>query len=69
MSTSPAPALRRRRGRPLPLAACGPQGCGYTVFIGKDHLGEGDQELGYNLLRMALFTLSQGIPFRPVCSL
>ena len=30
------------------------------MFIGKDHLGEGDQELGYNLLRMALFTLSQG---------
>ena len=43
-----------------PPAACGPQGCGYAVFIGKDHLGEGEQELGYNLLRMALFTLSQG---------
>lgn len=34
-------------------------GCGYAVFIGKDHLGEGDQELGYNLMKMALYTLSE----------
>ena len=46
---------------PMPLLTpCGPQGGGYTVFVSKDHLGEGAQELGYNLLRMALFTLSQG---------
>ena len=32
---------------------------GYVVFIGKDHVGEGDQELGYNLMKMALFTLSE----------
>ena len=57
ISGTGAPAAE---GTAPPLAACGPQGCGYTVFIGKDHLGEGDQELGYNLLRMALFTLSQG---------
>lgn len=31
----------------------------YAVFIGKDHLGEGEGELGYNLLKMALYTLSQ----------
>lgn len=40
-------------------AACGPGGCGYAVFIGKDHVGEGDGELGYNLMKMALYTLSQ----------
>ena len=57
ISGTGAPAAE---GTAPPPAACGPQGCGYTVFIGKDHLGEGDQELGYNLLRMALFTLSQG---------
>lgn len=46
---------------PMPsLAACGPRSGGYAVFVSKDHLGEGAQELGYNLLRMALFTLSQG---------
>lgn len=35
-------------------------GCGYAVFIGKDHVGEGDGELGYNLMKMALYTLSEG---------
>lgn len=34
-------------------------GCGYAVFIGKDHVGEGDGELGYNLMKMALYTLSE----------
>lgn len=43
-----------------PLASCGSGQGGYAVFISKDHLGEGAQELGYNLLRMALFTLAQG---------
>ena len=38
--------------------ACAPGG-GYAVFIGKDHLGEGDPTLGYNLLKMFLYTLSQ----------
>lgn len=38
---------------------CTPGG-GYAVFIGKDHLGEGDPTLGYNLLKMFLYTLSQG---------
>ncbi len=38
--------------------ACAPGG-DYAVFIGKDHLGEGDPTLGYNLLKMFLYTLSQ----------
>ena len=42
-------------------AACSIQGgaCGYSVFIGKDHVGEGDPQLGYNLMKMAIFTLNQ----------
>ncbi len=39
---------------------CGPAGCGYAVFVGKDHVGEGDPQLGYNLMKMALYTLSEG---------
>lgn len=34
-------------------------GSGYSVFIGKDHVGEGDPELGLNLMKMALYTLSE----------
>ncbi len=34
-------------------------GCGYAVFASKDHVGEGDQELGHNLMKMALYTLSE----------
>lgn len=41
-------------------AACSSSGgCGYAVFVGKDHVGEGDGELGYNLMKMALYTLSE----------
>lgn len=42
-------------------AMCTPGGgCnGYSVFIGKDHVGEGDAQLGYNLMKMAIFTLNQ----------
>ena len=43
---------------PVP-AACTPAGCGYAVFVGKDHVGEGAYDLGYNLMKMALYTLSQ----------
>lgn len=39
--------------------ACTPYGCGWAVFVGKDHIGEGAQELGYNLMKMALYTLSE----------
>lgn len=50
---APAPAT--------PVApSCGPNGCGYAVFVGKDHVGEGDPQLGYNLMKMALYTLAQG---------
>jgi selenium metabolism protein YedF len=34
-------------------------GCGYAVFVNKDHVGDGDPELGYNLIKMALYTLSE----------
>ncbi len=42
--------------------ACGPSftGCGTSVFIGKDHMGEGDAQLGAQLMKMFLYTLSQG---------
>ena len=33
--------------------------CGYSVFIGKDVVGDGDHELGYNLMKMAIYTLNQ----------
>lgn len=44
---------------PAVATVCGPQGCGYSVFVGKDHVGEGDPELGYNLMKMAIYTLSE----------
>ena len=44
---------------PAPVAACSPAGCGYAVFVGKDHVGEGDPQLGYNLMKMAIYTLSE----------
>lgn len=31
----------------------------YAVFVGKDHVGEGDPTLGHNLMKMALYTLSE----------
>lgn len=40
-------------------AACGPTGCGYAVFVSRDTVGDGDPELGGNLLKMALYTLSE----------
>ena len=45
---------------PAAAPACVPGiGCGYAVFVGKDHVGEGEVELGYNLMKMALYTLSE----------
>ena len=38
---------------------CTPNGCGYAVFFGKDHVGEGEYELGSNLAKMMLYTYSQ----------
>ncbi len=42
-------------------ASCGVSGnaCGYSVFIGKDFVGDGDRELGRNLMKMAIYTLNQ----------
>ena len=42
-----------------PVIACPTTGNGYAVFIGKDVVGAGDRELGYNLMKMALYTLAQ----------
>ena len=46
---------------PAAAAACSISGggCGYSVFIGKDVVGDGDHELGYNLMKMAIYTLNQ----------
>ena len=43
-----------------PVIACPTMGNGYAVFVGKDVVGAGDRELGYNLMKMALYTLAQG---------
>ena len=51
--TAEAPAA------PAAAPACTPAGCGTAVFIGKDHVGEGEGELGGNLMKMFLYTLSQ----------
>jgi selenium metabolism protein YedF len=32
---------------------------GYSVFVNKDHVGDGDPVLGRNLIKMALYTLSE----------
>ena len=39
------------------LSGMGAGGSGYAVFIGKDHVGEGDPTLGRNLMKMAIYTL------------
>lgn len=31
----------------------------YAVFVGKDHVGEGDEQLGQSLMKMALYTLAE----------
>jgi selenium metabolism protein YedF len=42
-----------------PLISCAPAGNGYAVFIGKEYVGAGDEVLGGNLMKMAIYTLSQ----------
>ena len=44
---------------PTPAEFCTPAGCGTAVFIGKDHVGEGDPTLGRNLMKMAIYTLAE----------
>lgn len=39
--------------------ACEPAGCGYAVFVSRFTVGSGDAELGSNLMKMALYTLSE----------
>ncbi len=46
--------------QPAPVPACTPVGQGDVVVIAKDHLGEGDEDLGKSLLKMFLYTLAQG---------
>lgn len=45
-------------GKP-PVISCVASGNGYAVFIGKDCVGAGNHTLGYNLMKMALYTLAQ----------
>ena len=45
---------------PAAAPVCGPAGCGTAVFVGKEIIGGGDDTLGYNLMKMFLYTLSQG---------
>ncbi|MDN4510514.1 MULTISPECIES: sulfurtransferase-like selenium metabolism protein YedF [Gordonibacter] len=57
-SAAPAPAPEAAPVAAGASCAAG-GGCGYAVFVGKDHVGAGDGELGYNLMKMALYTLSE----------
>ncbi len=43
-----------------PLLACSPINTKWTLFIGKDYMGEGEHELGRNLVKMFLYTINQG---------
>ena len=54
---------------PAPEPACVlPAAGGCTVFIGRDQIGGGSEELGKNLMKMFLYTLAQSeVP--PVCLL
>ena len=42
------------------VSVCTPAGCGYSVFFGKDYVGEGDYTLGNSLAKMMLYTLAEG---------
>lgn len=54
---------------PAPEPACVlPAAGGCTIFIGRDQIGGGSEELGKNLMKMFLYTLAQSeVP--PVCLL
>ena len=49
------PACEEAVSSPLPAP-----GGGWAVFVGRDIIGDGDRELGTNLMRMFFYTLSQG---------
>ncbi len=53
-----------RTGAPLPEAEAAPIVCSapggdWAVFVGRDIVGDGDRELGTNLMRMFFYTLTQ----------
>lgn len=49
--------------------ACGPMGCGYAVFIKSAAIRISEGELGGNLMKVALYTLSEaGDSRRCFCS-
>ena len=55
-------AFVKNGNAPAPAAeAAAPAACGagYTVFVGRDIIGDGDRELGANLMRMFFYTLAQ----------
>ncbi|HWR18833.1 MAG TPA: sulfurtransferase-like selenium metabolism protein YedF [Clostridia bacterium] len=43
-----------------PVHISSSNGCGTSVFIGKEYVGEGDAQLGAQLMKMFLYTLSEG---------
>ena len=49
------PACEEAVNSPLPTP-----GGDWAVFVGRDIIGDGDRELGTNLMRMFFYTLSQG---------
>ena len=49
------PACEEAVNSPLPAP-----GGDWAVFVGRDIIGDGDRELGTNLMRMFFYTLSQG---------
>lgn len=55
----PKDSVPKDRAASAPSPACTPLGLSYAVFIGKDVVGEGERELGENLMKMAIYTLSQ----------
>ncbi|MEG0989662.1 MAG: sulfurtransferase-like selenium metabolism protein YedF [Gordonibacter sp.] len=42
-----------------PAACSTGGGCGYAVFVSRDTVGDGEGALGRNLMKMALYTLSE----------
>lgn len=55
LADSHVPQQPQLKAHPEYIPCC----TGYTVFIGKDCVGSGDEVLGQNLMKMALYTLSQ----------
>ncbi|WP_417142660.1 sulfurtransferase-like selenium metabolism protein YedF [Raoultibacter massiliensis] len=60
-SRGSAPSIGSAGAAPActPVACSTGAGCGYCVFVGSDGIGSGDDELGRNLMKMALYTLAE----------